>query len=252
MRSLTHPPPTMSVSSIANVFAGKSSNSSSSHPALKPSSSSANYSSIKTVTQSLLAKKAVACQAVSHSQPSILRQSTLTSLVSRGQLVVVPNKDASREQSRSRGTQDLINTNGVFSSQADTSQVGYRPSKRAKLMAGLSEPVTTSALSTNKNAFLHNAISKSSSSTSSVQPKAFQVVSSKVNIPKPSSSVAPRDLFFSCGVCHDASEATRAAAPCRHTCCVECWTKWLKISPTCPICREPASHDTIKRIYRKQ
>ncbi|KAJ1401580.1 hypothetical protein B484DRAFT_317489, partial [Ochromonadaceae sp. CCMP2298] len=41
---------------------------------------------------------------------------------------------------------------------------------------------------------------------------------------------------FSCGACHEAAEAP-CAGRCGHVCCQVCWTKWLRVKKSCPICR---------------
>ena len=36
--------------------------------------------------------------------------------------------------------------------------------------------------------------------------------------------------------------------PCGHLVCGTCWIQWLKKSETCPVCRKPATKDTLVRV----
>lgn len=126
----------------------------------------------------------------------------------------------------------------------------YRPSKRAKLMVSMSTettpaPATTSTVT--KNALLTSLIS-GGKGKSEPPSRAFKVVSSSGSVSVaggPSGLAAASKL--GCTVCGTGT-TMKGAARCGHVCCLECWTKWLRTSKTCPTCRAPTSADDISKL----
>lgn len=50
-----------------------------------------------------------------------------------------------------------------------------------------------------------------------------------------------------CSVCKEVADQP-CAAKCGHICCQQCWISWLKVKPSCPICRAPASQQSVARV----
>lgn len=42
-----------------------------------------------------------------------------------------------------------------------------------------------------------------------------------------------------CGICWEQQVEEMSVLPCKHWCCKECITTWLRISEACPFCRRP-------------
>jgi hypothetical protein len=55
---------------------------------------------------------------------------------------------------------------------------------------------------------------------------------------------------LTCAVCKEKATSP-CAGRCGHVCCQECWTKWLKVNASCPLCRAPASSSSVTRLLIK-
>lgn len=55
---------------------------------------------------------------------------------------------------------------------------------------------------------------------------------------------------LTCGVCKEKA-LEPCAGRCGHVCCQVCWTKWLKVNASCPMCRAPADKSSVTRIIIK-
>jgi hypothetical protein len=55
---------------------------------------------------------------------------------------------------------------------------------------------------------------------------------------------------LTCAVCKEKATSP-CAGRCGHVCCQECWTKWLKVNSSCPLCRAPASAASVTRLLIK-
>lgn len=56
---------------------------------------------------------------------------------------------------------------------------------------------------------------------------------------------------FSCTVCKEVATEP-CAARCGHVCCQVCWTRWLKVNSSCPLCRKHADVNSVTRIIVKE
>jgi hypothetical protein len=56
---------------------------------------------------------------------------------------------------------------------------------------------------------------------------------------------------FSCTVCKEVA-TDPCAARCGHVCCQVCWTRWLKVNSSCPLCRKHADVNSVTRIIVKE
>ena len=73
-------------------------------------------------------------------------------------------------------------------------------------------------------------------------------ISSNITSSTTNSSILSNKLV--CAICKE--KATNpCAGRCGHVCCQECWTKWLKVNSSCPLCRAPADRTSVTRIIIK-
>lgn len=63
-------------------------------------------------------------------------------------------------------------------------------------------------------------------------------------------SRAGSSKVLTCGVCKEKA-LDPCAGRCGHVCCQVCWTKWLKVNASCPMCRAPADKNSVTRIIIK-
>lgn len=55
-----------------------------------------------------------------------------------------------------------------------------------------------------------------------------------------------------CAVCLNKVRNVLAARHCGHTCCNGCWDTWLKVNPTCPVCRSATSKADLVRLLIRE
>lgn len=107
---------------------------------------------------------------------------------------------------------------------------------QSSLSVGTARPSFLSKLSGLDNITLTGAVKASNLSSSAADSRNSRVGSGKV---------------LSCLICKEkASEP--CAGRCGHVCCQVCWTKWLKVKETCPLCRGPVDKNSVTRIIIKQ
>ena len=81
-----------------------------------------------------------------------------------------------------------------------------------------------------------------------VQTDRHSRISSNITSSTTNSSILSNKLV--CAICKE--KATNpCAGRCGHVCCQECWTKWLKVNSSCPLCRAPADRTSVTRIIIK-
>lgn len=81
-----------------------------------------------------------------------------------------------------------------------------------------------------------------------VQTDRHSRISSNITSSTTNSSILSNKLV--CAICKE--KATNpCAGRCGHVCCQDCWTKWLKVNSSCPLCRAPADRTSVTRIIIK-
>lgn len=122
-------------------------------------------------------------------------------------------------------------------SKLNTNALGSKRAKQLLQMTSASA-VTVSAPAAKNNSFLSRLQSISSMEMS------HQSTGNSL-LDRTSKPAVTKKLL--CIVCKDVATLP-CAAKCGHVCCQKCWMQWLKVKATCPLCREPASQQSITHI----
>lgn len=81
----------------------------------------------------------------------------------------------------------------------------------------------------------------------------FQARLDQIQLKKHDDTATKAGGSLQCGICRE-NKIVPCIAQCGHVCCGPCWQSWIKkleaaSKPvTCPLCRQPANVDTIRRV----
>lgn len=94
---------------------------------------------------------------------------------------------------------------------------------------------------------------KGNVNSSHVKPKINVADLGKISLcsTKKVNSMSSFSARGTCNICNELTD-TAYAAKCGHIMCKTCWTQWLRVKESCPVCRAPASYQNIAKIVFKK